>query len=548
MNCGRCGVRGGGAEECSPGRKPGVNSKAGSQPQRGERFEWIRGILRPYGAGTSTLFHPRACARGYILTPLRGWNAQIVIHSHVLAPGATLCRRSAASDKEGNAALPLLGHQRHLHVIVRIKISFCRLLDRSGVEFLVQLRRFPDAGHVLAYLILRRNLAQQKSVLFAAGLEFPEHRFLFVLDFLFSRTFCLQFLYFLEHAFDKGLGALRVAAELDRCLVLLAGNFLLVRADIDAVGAAQLFAKDPEQPRFQYVRHGAYGGPVGRVILEGSGENDCGLALRLDPFLDRFLNDPDGWTHSNIFPGLCAMDRWQAAKISLDERFHRGEVKASDEKEREVARIGEAVFIERKRFVEIPLINGGGCRDAPARMILAQDDGERFGKRKLGKRRLVRKRGPGSCRLDSEGVLVGPRLREPEENELKHCFKILAGAAAGQAFFGFSDEGAHIGDLARQHLLQIDRAKVPQAAGAEDLCGGAGRNVVPIAGERCTAGTCGAEYDFILTERGRFEDDFHTIGQLPLGNADWSFRGGLNDGAYGRQWIEQSCRCDLIEE
>src|SRR5437870_10849448 len=73
----------GAALECSPGRKPGVNSKPGSQPQRGERFEWIRGILRPYGPGTSTLFHPRACARGYILTALRGWNAQIVIHSHL---------------------------------------------------------------------------------------------------------------------------------------------------------------------------------------------------------------------------------------------------------------------------------------------------------------------------------------------------------------------------------------------------------------------------------------------------------------------------------
>src|SRR5712664_818787 len=88
MKCARCGFSRGAATECSPGRKPGVNSNPGSQPHRGERFEWIRGILRPYGAGTSTLFHPRACARGYILTPLRGWNAQIVIHSHFLAPGA----------------------------------------------------------------------------------------------------------------------------------------------------------------------------------------------------------------------------------------------------------------------------------------------------------------------------------------------------------------------------------------------------------------------------------------------------------------------------
>src|SRR6267142_2733970 len=33
--------------------------------------------LPPSGAGTSLQLNPRACARGYILTPLRGWNAQL---------------------------------------------------------------------------------------------------------------------------------------------------------------------------------------------------------------------------------------------------------------------------------------------------------------------------------------------------------------------------------------------------------------------------------------------------------------------------------------
>src|SRR6267378_3857965 len=73
----------------APGRKPGVNSNPGSEPQRGERFEWIRGISRPCGAGTSTLFHPRACARVYILTPLRGWNAQIVTLLSAATPFTT---------------------------------------------------------------------------------------------------------------------------------------------------------------------------------------------------------------------------------------------------------------------------------------------------------------------------------------------------------------------------------------------------------------------------------------------------------------------------
>src|SRR3989441_4667017 len=57
----------------SHGRKPvdGIVSK--SQPRRGARFlESIR-IFRPSGAGIQGYCLPRACARGYILTPLRGF-------------------------------------------------------------------------------------------------------------------------------------------------------------------------------------------------------------------------------------------------------------------------------------------------------------------------------------------------------------------------------------------------------------------------------------------------------------------------------------------
>jgi len=123
--------------ECSPGRKPGVNSKAGSQAPEGRKIRMDSRILRPYGlglrhysihglapvatflrrfaAGAQIVIHSHFLTRGayiltplrgwkrancnsftlsyawgYILTPLRGWNAQIVIHSHFLTRGATL--------------------------------------------------------------------------------------------------------------------------------------------------------------------------------------------------------------------------------------------------------------------------------------------------------------------------------------------------------------------------------------------------------------------------------------------------------------------------
>src|SRR5712691_11144210 len=57
------------ATECSPGRKPGVGVVLDFKPRRGERiFE----IFRTSGADSFNHIQPRACARGYTLTPLRG--------------------------------------------------------------------------------------------------------------------------------------------------------------------------------------------------------------------------------------------------------------------------------------------------------------------------------------------------------------------------------------------------------------------------------------------------------------------------------------------
>jgi hypothetical protein len=58
-----------GAKECSPGRAPGVAFRTHVQPRRGVS---IRGILRPSGAVSLGCDRPRARARGYTLSPLRG--------------------------------------------------------------------------------------------------------------------------------------------------------------------------------------------------------------------------------------------------------------------------------------------------------------------------------------------------------------------------------------------------------------------------------------------------------------------------------------------
>src|SRR2546422_9921891 len=57
----------GAATECSPGRSPGFSFETISA-RRGER------LFRPYGAGVPKRHLPRACARGYTLSPLRGWD------------------------------------------------------------------------------------------------------------------------------------------------------------------------------------------------------------------------------------------------------------------------------------------------------------------------------------------------------------------------------------------------------------------------------------------------------------------------------------------
>ncbi len=67
----------GAATVCSPGRKPGEDVVFEVKPRRGERSY---GICRTYGAHARKGRNPRACARGYILSPLRGFNRMRFAH------------------------------------------------------------------------------------------------------------------------------------------------------------------------------------------------------------------------------------------------------------------------------------------------------------------------------------------------------------------------------------------------------------------------------------------------------------------------------------
>src|SRR5262245_13390139 len=116
-----------------------------------------------------------------------------------------------------------------------------------------------------------------------------------------------------------------------------------------------------------------------RIVFKWSSENDRSLALGLDAFLHCFLDHAHGIPSANVLPIFCAMNPWESAEVPLDKRFHRGEVEAAHEEKREVAGICKPIFIERERFVEIPLVDCGDCSHAPAQMILPHDVREGLG-------------------------------------------------------------------------------------------------------------------------------------------------------------------------
>src|SRR6266850_3392179 len=91
------------ASECSPGRKPGVIVARDPSPGRAKDLKGLDESCAPSGAGISSLFSPRAGARGYTLTPLRGWDLILVPPEN--AP-------SEQSVKSAADQFPLIGNRR----------------------------------------------------------------------------------------------------------------------------------------------------------------------------------------------------------------------------------------------------------------------------------------------------------------------------------------------------------------------------------------------------------------------------------------------------
>ena len=109
------------------------------------------------------------------------------------------------------------------------QVGLCGLLDGGRRQSSVQVGSLQESGDIFSGLVFRRNLVQQKSILFAAGFELPQQRFLFVREFLLVRPFGFEFFNLLEDSLDEAVDALRITAEFDGDLILRSG----IRSSLD---------------------------------------------------------------------------------------------------------------------------------------------------------------------------------------------------------------------------------------------------------------------------------------------------------------------------
>ncbi len=101
--------------------------------------------------------------------------------------------------------------------------------------------------------------------------------------------------------------------------------------------------------------------------------------------------------------------------------------------------------------------------------------------------------------------------------------------AAGQPLAQVGDEGRDANRLAGESFLQVHQAKVAGAAPSHHRVGGGGGDVVFVFGQRCPAGSEGANQDLVVLEIRRLEEDAHPVGKLPALHADLVDRGGFDD-------------------
>src|SRR5687768_11568746 len=98
-------------------------------------------------------------------------------------------------------------------------------------------------------------------------------------------------------------------------------------------------------------------------------------------------------------------------------------------------------------------------------------------------------------RLSGKRVLICPRLREAQIDELEHRLEVFPRTLSCQSFFELTNERTRRRHFPGQHLPKIDQAELAQTARRQHLRRGAGGNVVGITRERSATGTRSAKQD-----------------------------------------------------
>src|SRR5215471_5778933 len=113
-------------------------------------------------------------------------------------------------------------------------------------------------------------------------------------------------------------------------------------------------------------------------------------------------------------------------------------------------------------------------------MILIARLHQSLGEGELRYRGLIAQHVSCLSRLHGKRRLVRPRLRKSEIDELEHRLQIPARTISAKPFFKLSNKWARRRNLSGHQLPQINRAKLPKAAGGNYLSRGYRRNVVLI--------------------------------------------------------------------
>ena len=132
--------------------------------------------------------------------------------------------------------------------------------------------------------------------------------------------------------------------------------------------------KHASEPILQKHRQRSNLDTTQRLVAERPREREREDAGWQKPTLggDRLLDDPLRWPNADVLRAFLSIERRQAAEISLDEWLQSRHIEAADEHEREVARVREAVLVERQRLFDINLADHLGREPAGAHVVLGK--------------------------------------------------------------------------------------------------------------------------------------------------------------------------------